>query len=259
MTSKFWTEEMIERAIPKIKRKLPHANYRGVSTTATNGISTTVPDEDRTMPPYQSVGVLLFTVKGEPFHGTAYATSITGARNVVFTAAHNLVHNEGDSKNILFIPAVQTDKSRPFGEFEQIDGKKGTAFFVHPKYDLKDKSDAYDLGAVKLKKNADGQMLGIAVRPLKIVVDEIYTTLDSFTTIGYPEKNVMQENTGRFKDKTDMNEVIRKYGALPEGSNGGPWLIRMDDVNGSTASGHLGQDSSPFFSEDKIEAITDQM
>ncbi len=265
MASKFWTEEMIERAIPKIKRKLPHANYRGVSTTATNGITTSVPDADRKKEPYQSVGVLVFTVgkspNERPYHGTAYATNITGANNVVFTAAHNLVDEDGDSENILFIPAVQTDKSRPFGEFKQIDGKKGTAFFVHPKYDVKTAPDAYDLGAVKLQKNAAGKQLGDVVGLLGIAVNKFYTSIDSFKTIGYPETYHMQENTGKFKDKTDMNEVVNKYGALPEGSSGSPWLFKGNRVNGSTASGtpDLGEDSSPYFSTAKIDAITSQM
>ena len=255
MASKFWTKEMIERALPKVKRK--NTSTRGVSTIATNGITTTVPDAVRIKVPYQSVGILMFTVKGKPYHGTAYATSVTGANNVVFTAAHNLVDEDGDSENILFIPAVQTDKSRPFGEFEQIDGGKGTAFFVHPKYDPK--SEAYDLGAVKLKKNAAGKELGEAVELLNIVVDKSYTTSDSFTAIGCPETNLMQENTGNYKDSEDEGEVINKYGNIISGSSGGPWLFKGYDVNGSKAMRVPGVDSSPYFSGDKISAIVSQM
>ena len=255
MASKFWTEERIARAVPKTKLKstLTSAGAHGIEA------SVTVSDTDRKKIPYQSVGVLMFTVKGQAYHGTAYATSITGAKNVIFTAAHNLVDPEGDSENILFIPAVQTDKSRPYGEFEEIAGGKGTAFFVHPKYDVKTEPDAYDLGSVKLKKNAAGKELGEVVGLLNIVVDKSYTTSDSFTAIGFPETNVMQQNTGNFKDKTDMNEVVNKHGELPAGSSGGPWLFKGNDVNGNTASGVGGVDSSPYFSRAKIGAVTSQM
>ena len=253
----FWTRERIARAVPKTKLKstLSSAGARRIEA------SVTVSNTDRKNPPYQSVGVLMFTVKGKPYHGTAFATSITGANNVVFTAAHNLVDKDGDSENILFIPAIQNNlcRSKPYGKFEQIDGKKGTAFFVHPKYDVGTEPDAYDLGSVKLKKNAGGKELGEVVGLLNIVVDKSYTTSDSFTTIGYPEKRVIQKNTGEFKNKTDMNEVVNKHGELPAGSSGGPWLFKGNDVNGNTASGAGGVDSSPYFSNAKIDAVTSQM
>ena len=257
--SSFWTRERIAQAVPKTKLKesLSSAGARGIEPSAVK-----VSNSDRKNPPYQSVGVLMFTVNGQAYHGTAYATRVTGAKNVVFTAAHNLVDKVGDSENILFIPAVQDNlcRSKPYGKFEQIDGKKGTAFFVHPKYDVKTEPDAYDMGSVKLKKNAAGKELGEAVGLLDIVVNEFYTTSDSFTAIGCPETKVMQENTGKFKDRTDMNEVVNKYGELPKGSSGGPWLFRGNElVNGHTASGAGGVDSSPYFSQAKIIAVTSQM
>ena len=253
----FWTRERIARAVPKTKLKesLSSAGARGIEA------SVTVSNTDRKKPPYQSVGILMFTVKGQEYHGTAFATSITGANNVIFTAAHNLVDKDGDSENILFIPAIQNNlcRSKPYGKFEQIDGKKGTAFFVHPKYDVGTEPDAYDLGSVKLKKNAGGKELGEVVGLLNIVVDKSYTTSDSFTAIGFPETNVMQKNTGDYKGSEDKGEVISKYGNILSGSSGGPWLFNGNDVNGSKASRVLGVDSSPYFSKDKISAIVSQM
>ncbi len=252
--SSFWTRERIAQAVPKTKLKESRssAGARGIEA------SVKVSNSDRKKPPYQSVGILMFTVNGQAYHGTAYATNATGANNVVFTAAHNLVDKVGDSENILFIPAVQDNlcRSKPYGKFEQIDGKKGTAFFVHPKYDVNTEPDAYDLGSVKLKKNAAGKELGEAVGLLYILEN---TTSHSFTAIGCPETKVMQENTGKFKDRTDMYEVVNKYGELPKGSSGGPWLVRGNVVNGHTASGTGGVDSSPYFSRAKIIAVTSQM
>ena len=258
MASKFWTDEMIARAVPKIKRKKAGAHAREVVTTATE----TVPDADRIKPPYQSVGVLFFTLDGDPLHGTAYATNaLSGAKNVIFTAAHNLVDKtEGDSKNIYFVPGYQTDGSTPFGEFDQIDGGKGTAFFVHPKYDLNKRPEAYDLGAVKLRTNEDDKELGDVVGLLNTVVDKSYTTSDSFTAIGYPDKNVMEKNTGNYKFKLDNEETVVKNEGLSDGSSGGPWLFKGDaNGNQSSSTDTLKESLSPYYSKEKIDAVVNQL
>ncbi len=254
MALSFWTPDMIERAAPRGKQQTPLS-----LKDPEHGHAIIVSDTDRKRPPYQSVGVLFFTVNRTPCIGTAYATNASGAKNVVFTAAHNLVDSAGHSNNILFIPGVLSDSSRPYGEFPQIPGGKGTAFFVHPKYDIHDEPDSYDLGAVKLHKNANGMDLGDAVTLLDIAIDKSYTKRDVFIAIGYPEKSCMQESIGNYMSSEDEGETIVKVSQLPKGSSGCPWLYEGTNVNGNTASGGDDELTSPYFSKDKIEAIVNQM
>ena len=254
MDSSISTDEMIEQAVPKTRKKTGDRRV-AIDPAAT----VTVPDADRKKVPYQNVGLLIFFVNGQSTRGTAYATNASGAKNVVFTAAHNLVDKVGDSADIRFIPALQTDKSRPFGEFRQIAGGKGTAFFVHPDYDVIKDQEAYDLGAVKLQRNAAGKELGDVVSLLNIVVDKTYTTSDSFTAIGYPETFVMKTNAGNFINKEDMGETVNKHGELDAGASGGPWLFKGNDVNGNTSAGESNEESSPYYSKAKIDAILNQL
>ena len=264
MIEDFWTSERIESAVPKLKRKSQkQKQFRGiqVETRALVGapVPVTVSDDDRKKPPYNSVGILLFTVNGKHYRGTAYAAKTGSAKNVVFTAAHNLIESAGESDNILFVPAMQSNFTRPYGSFKQISGGLRTAFFVHPDYDVQTEPDAYDLGAVKLQKNGKNQELGEAVPLLDIIVDQKYNSSSMFAAIGYPETNEMQKNTGKYLRSEDSGETIVKEGEIPQGSSGGPWLLGISNtVNGNNASIAGGEQYSPYYSQTKIDAVINQ-
>ena len=251
----FWTNERIKSCVPKLKKSQKLLGAQKLVGLA----SVTVPDDDRKKPPYNSVGILLFTVNGKHYHGTAYAAKTGSAKNVVFTAAHNLIESAGESDNILFVPAMQSNLTRPYGSFKQISGGLGTAFFVHPQYNVQTEPDAYDLGAVKLQKNEKNQELGEAVPLLDIIVDQQYSSSSMFTAIGYPETNEMQKNTGKYLRSKDSGETIVKEGEIPEGSSGGPWLLGISNtVNGNNASIAGGEQYSPYYSQTKIDAVINQ-
>ena len=258
MTDEFWTSERIKSAVPKPKQS--QKQLLGAQVLVGAPAPVTVSNDDRKKPPYNSVGLLLFTVKGNLYSATAYAAKAGSAKNVVFTAAHNLVDSDGESERILFIPAFQSDHNKPYGSFRQIIGGLGTAFFVHPSYNVQTKPDAYDLGAIKLRKNKYHQELGDAVPLLDIIVDQQYSSSSMFTAVGYPEPSKMQKNTGKYHNSEDGGGVISKEGEIPEGSSGGPWLLGSSNtVNGNNASIAGGKEYSPYYSQAKIDAVINQL
>ncbi len=260
-STSFWTPERIARAVPIT---IQHRGDPGRPTALYAPVQKVISNEERVKPPYSSVGLLLYTVRQEGhveyYRSTAFATNASEQNNVVFTAAHSLVGPHGIRENISFMPAIRNDRTKPFGEFKQIEGGLNTAFFVHPKYDG---SIAYDLGAVKLQTNEDGKNLGDVVTPLDITKDQTYSEATFFKAVGYFQgehgEEIMMENMGNFYKKD--GEIIYKLGQLYPGCSGGPWFLNESaiSVNGNTSTGHEGQGTTPYYSGEKIQAVVDQL
>ena len=161
----YWTPERIQRAVPK-KRYRVSGKKQAIGLA--NDPPTEVSDANRKdKNPYKSVGKLMFTqtVKGtvKHFQGTAYVAETGKGDNIVFTAAHNLLDEDGPSENLLFIPACQNDgKEVPaYGSFA------GASYVVSTKW-KKPFQDCYDIGAIKLTKNKAGKEAGKVVPELSI-------------------------------------------------------------------------------------------
>ena len=222
----FWTPERISQAVPI---NIEHTTSQQPSQAVTAPVQREIPDEDRMKPPYNSIGPLLYTVTQgghqSYYRSTAYATNASGQKNVVFTAAHSLVGPHGLRENISFMPAIFNDGTKPFGEFKQIEGGLGTAFFVHPRYDG---TIGYDIGAVKLQPNGRGENLGDVISLLDITINQQYTEATIFRAIGYVQNTQsfeenMLENVGKFHSKE--GEIVYKLGQLYGGCSGGPWFL----------------------------------
>ena len=181
ITLQAWTEERFRSAIPKVKRSKERAGPPPppeVLALATNTKATIVPDEDLTKFPYQSAGRLFFDVKGTAYTGSAYVADWNGAKNILFTAAHNLLDDVGGkpvaSTDVIFIPAMKDKKDTNgslYGKYAAIAIGWNKTWNPSTGHD----DDAYDFGIVKLAPRSDGKNVGEVVKPIPIVLSATNT------------------------------------------------------------------------------------
>ena len=238
-THRYWTRERMNSAGtlgPSVRK------------VATLGFEE-IPDNERDIHPYNNIGLLLFTMGTDDYFGTAFAPEIPGKKNIIFTAAHNLVNKkEGYARNITFIPGMKTDGTSSFGMYDAIPGGSEKGFFLGTHF------EDIDIGAVKLQK-FNGIDLGDAVTPsLKIICDQQYNEKTVFTCFGYPEIHTMIKHVGKYKEKNDT--IVVKQGDVPEGMSGGPWFLNeTNTVNGNTSKGDNTQTTSPYYSTTNINDL----
>ena len=73
-----------------------------VHNTKTTFVDSSELSED----PLHSVGILFF-MQGERFRASAYVVNLDGAKDIIFTAAHNLWDEDGLSHHISFVPRMR--------------------------------------------------------------------------------------------------------------------------------------------------------
>ena len=222
-----------------------------------------VDDNDRTKFPYNSVGMLLFEQGGMDFQASAWVANVNGYKNIIFTCAHALSNGDGESENILFIPAIKNDGMQPYKSFEAIDGGKGVGWFVHPKWDPIYLDPNYDIGMVKLKKNADDRDVGDIVPSLDIKVDAIASLIPNKTKIqiiGYVH-DCMYETTDTFIQACDQRGLIMRNGAVNQGMSGGPWLLSCTEaITHQTLVRRMSNVSmAPYYSRALVDDLLKQM
>ena len=231
-----WTDERIKEAKPKAERsrEVPQHEAQALrekyqAAVGNNTPATIVPDTDLTKFPYQSAGRLFFDVKGVPYSGSAYVADLKGAKNILFTAAHNLWDAGVVSNNFLFIPAMK-DKNDTSGSLY---GKyAGTKIAWCSKWDPAVDDPQYDFGTVTLApRTTDGKNVGDVVTPFPVIWDATNQSGVEWLTLGYPssrtdnpDKKMMQQNGAFVSQKNNIVSDVAQGGRLGGGASGGVWI-----------------------------------
>lgn len=269
----YWTPERIALAQPEVHAYGTHIEDDTEvkkSELGADGSLRIVPDEKVTTFPYQSVGKLFYTKVGpsgsRDSYATAWVANMSSVLHVVYTAAHNLKRGDMHAENILFVPGFTPPGSYPFGRYPEIQGGEGTAWVVDPNWNPNDMKPRYDQGLVKLDKDTNtAKYVDDVVTPIEILSNQQYTSLTEWNTIGYPVPSSqnpygkMCERSGTFKKVSDG--AVYKYGTLPQGTSGGPWILltsySQSSSNGVQAGNRsdIGCTLSPHFHSSSQELI----
>ena len=205
------------------------------------------------------------------YHATAWVANVSSQLHVVMTAAHCLKPREGDTAtNIFFIPGFIPPDMKKFGSYPQIPGGEGVAWSVDPNWDPNNIQARYDHGMIKLDKDPNtGKYVDEVVVPIQILSNQQYTPESGWNTIGYPMVSSenplgkMTERIGSFHRRG--NGTVYKYGAVPKGMSGGPWIYHNAGSNGQANGVHAGSvdtaaencEVSPYFTStvDELEKL----
>ena len=270
LTLQMWTDERCKKAKPKVKRskqKVGPPPPQELLALATNNKPTIVPDQDLTKFPYQSIGKLFFNVNGEPYDGSAYVADWKGATNLLFTAAHNLLDDEGgkpcESTDVLFIPAMKDENDTTgslYGKYA------ATAISWNKKWNPTAGQDdeAYDFGIVQLApRTTDGKNVGQVVKPIPVVLDATNTQgKTSWETLGYPDRpenpdEKMMTQTGTYVGLDEGAVVKVSQDGYGVGGSGSCWLHDgKAEANGVHVSSDSTTSASPYFTPDLINNLS---
>ena len=278
----YWTPERIRSAKPKDNDYDASGKKQAGGTDYVKPIE--IKNSTRKTFPYQCVGKLVFTQKGENFQGTAYVADTGKGKNIVFTAAHNLYDKDGPVENIMFVPACQSNQKPvpEFGSFTPIPGGMDKAWIVATGWlDKQRPFERYlDMGAIKLGKNEAGKNVGEVVAMLKPAVDlenkykkgETEWRIIGYHTFEYPgmaKQDIMYETDGAYVESTTIEGeggmVIVRKNPVMKGMSGGPWLLKNDGgqfaiANGNQSGNDFGASPdpttmSPYYSNELV--VTD--
>ena len=261
----YWTPARIASAQPE-----EHAYGEHVKTAQGVASMTIVPDSKVKTFPYKSVGKL-FYVKGGPSgeresFASAWVANTSSQLHVVMTAAHCLERDNNRAQKILFIPGFIAPSTRPFGSYPQVPGGRGEVWIVHPNWDPNNMQAKYDLGVIRLDKDPDiGKYVDEVVLPIQVLTHRQCTPISEWNSIGYPmassenPSGKMAELSGTFCRMSSDGESFNKYGTLPQGTDGGPWIL--DGSNDSSSGVQTGNDLnyqcalSPCFIQTHLEDL----
>ena len=189
--------------------------------------------------PYQSVGKLFYTKVNSSgvsrnSYASAWVANISTQLHVVMTAAHCLAMGDERATDILFVPGYIPPNTRPFGSYPQIPGGNGVAWWVDPNWDPNHIQAKYDVGMIKLGKDpGTGNYVDEVVISIQLKYNQSYTARTQWNTLGYPSPSSgnpdgkMCERSGTFYKVDDS--TVYKYGTLPGGTSGGPWILASPD------------------------------
>ena len=127
-----------------------------------------------------------------------------------------------------------------FGKYAQIPGGEGVAWAVNPNWNPNNLQADYDSAIIHLDKDPDtGKYVDEVVIPIQVLTNQTYDTKSEWNSIGYPTpfsgnpSGKMCEQTGTFYRMSSSGGSFYKYGGLPGGTSGGPWILA-----GTNDSGH---------------------
>lgn len=203
--------------------------------------------------PWKAVGKLFFVQNGGSFVCSGSAVqNAPGTKVVVWTAGHCVSDGAGhfDSQAV-FVPAYKNG-SAPFGQFP------ATGLFTtsawHTSADLR-----YDLGSIRVGKNANGQTLYSKTGKLGFAYNQ--SRVQHWNSFGYPAASPFN---GQLMVNCQGSHAVDdgSFGApatigigcdMTGGSSGGPWILKFGTqnlVNGLNSYGYNTQPLamySPYF------------
>ena len=245
----YWTPDRIVSATPEDPVDDQDV-IDGDSNPGDSGPRRTIPDNEVTKFPYQSVGKLMYTKgKGENkghHHGTAWVAKFPGHHNIIVTAAHCLENRKGTAENIIFIPAFIPPNTEPFGKYTDIGGGKGKAWAVHPEWVSQVHKSEYDIALIKVMNPDTKEDVAQKVKPIPIISNQKYSKRSEWNQIGYGDGKMMERRGKYYKKEKDLK--VYKYGDLPDGCSGGPWILTgSDGANGVYSASNDNNGVSPYF------------
>ena len=251
----YWSPERLASAQPETMAYGKHIEEREASirdvasesdrtqkvTVQAAGSLRIVPDDTVRKFPYQSVGKLFYT-KVSPSgpsrdsYASAWVVNASSQLHVIMTAAHCLKRGAETATNILFIPGFIPPNAKLFGSYPQIPGGEGVAWSVDPNWDPNNMQSRYDLGIIKLSVDPDTRKyVDDVVIPIQMLSNQQYSSRSEWNTIGYPiassqnPDGKMVERSGTFYRMSSDGGAVYKYGTLPKGTSGGPWIYTGSD------------------------------
>jgi V8-like Glu-specific endopeptidase len=222
-----------------------------------------VPVADATAPPYAVEG-RIFLRQGSA-SGYCSGTAIdTPSRRLVLTAGHCVRSGPEDeggpvwSRYVEFVPAY-TDGAAPFGAFVA----HRNAMFA-PRQWVKHGNPNYDVGAIQVGPNENGELLADAVGGVAIALDRSRHT--SFRTFGYPgeDSRLQQCSSPAVGEDSETRRVsgpptVKIRCRWVPGASGGGWLTEDGtEINGLTSYGRLHDfvhTFGPYFSSRNVGAL----
>ena len=181
-------------------------------------------------------------------HGTAWVAKFPGHHNIIMTAAHCLENRKGTAENIAFIPTFSPPNTKPFGRYSEIKGGKGKAWAVHPEWVSQVHKYEYDIALIKVMNPDTKEDVAQKVKPIPIISNKKYSKRSEWNQIGYGGGKMMMERRGKYYKK-EKDLKVYKYGTLPKGCSGGPWILTGSDVasNGVHSGSSRGNGISTYF------------
>ena len=243
--AEYWTPDRMKRAQPMdrcvpIVRELRESGVMPPTVNANNTKAAFVDDATISSHPCTSVGYLFFKQGGHDCNGSAYVADLGGAKDIIFTAAHNLHGKYGISEPrfICFIPGMKNlDDPPPFGKFNAIEGTVKCSKKWYPDEPPSEEMSQYDFGVVQLEK-VDGKAVGEfpGIMPLPILWDAEYTEHTKWTTLAYPSRKTgvqddnprkkMMKQIGEWRNTPTQYRLVKKTCCerpLGHGASGGLW------------------------------------
>ncbi len=273
----YWTPERIRNAKVKDTHEETAIPGKKHQVSACEEVApTVVPDETRKTLPYKNVGQITFVSGREDYIATAYVAKTAKGNNIVFTAAHNLYDDGLKSEKIMFTPALQSD-GKPVDEFGQFPQLAPNSWVVSSKWvSTNPKPRQYDIGAIKLGKNAARKEVGEVLPGFEIETEPdaqqsgYVKEKTEWKTIGYPDNN-MYESDGLFIEldlRTTNGKtgyVVKRTNSVLEGMSGGPWLLKdkngkFEKANGDQSAHAVGSYTiTPFYAKETVDDILRQL
>ena len=252
----FWTSGRVRSAEPLELR----SDRAGTSAPGADDFGADFEQvADPTAPEFRIHGVVLLSL-GIFGYGRCSGTAVRSAnKSVVITAAHCLNNGEDDEwfpGDAVFVPAYRYGQ-RPFGVFpvRWIDTTK--------RWRTTDGNPNYDVGAMVVGRNSDGQLLGDAVGGAKIAWN--LKPAQSYAVHGYPAEEPFDGETQRVCPQASyfghdphslgyagpLNLAVEC--GVTGGASGGGWLVGGNTLNGVTSYGHFDRESpdyGPYFGKE---------
>ncbi len=271
----YWTPERIRNAIPKcsIEEPIPGKKQQGYGVGDPPKV---VSDLKRKEEPYKNVGQIAYKKGKDDYIATAYVAKTAKGNNIVFTAAHNLYEDGLKSEKIMFTPALQSDGSAvpAFGQFSEL---APNSWVVSSKWVSTDPYPRqYDIGAIKLGKNAAGKEVGEILPGFEIETEPdaqqsgYVKDKTEWKIIGY-NRSDMYESDGLFIEldlqttQEKVGYVVKRTNSILGGMSGSPWLLKnehgvYEKANGDHSGSAIGFYAvTPFYSEAKIDDILSKL
>ena len=256
----YWTPERMAAAQPERmpeREPTPERDVLGALAAVEvqgAGPLKIVSDDNVKKFPYQSVGKLFYTKVNSSgakrdSYSTAWVANSSSTLHVVLTAAHCLKSGDETATNIRFIPGYIPPSTAIFGKYAQIPGGEGVAWAVDPNWNPSVLQADHDSAIIHLDKDPDtGKYVDEVVIPIQVLTNQTYNSTSEWNSIGYPQPSSgnpsgkMCEQTGTFYKMSSSDGAFYKYGELPGGTSGGPWILAgTNDSGNGIQAGNVSQ------------------
>lgn len=227
----FWTEERMKKAkpvSPRVRRKA--GARRGLEMRPQQAVDPTLNAvSNLTIPPYSAVGKLFFM---DVYGGEGVGTAWIVGESIIATAGQCIGEYDEEemmplwSHHMMFCPQYSGGQS-PLGRYSMKTYFGLEGWLETP--DIGEEVWNYDLAMCLTRDPMPLDKTGIlSFEP------NVFTAVNTLVlALGYPGdtesyQDSLYESNGQFLLNTDSESEELASNALPEGANGGPWLVKLE-------------------------------